>query len=243
MNGLPLVLGSGIAAPVAIPQVADTVLALPGRDGFDVIFGVTAGLIGLTFLAILLGILFLFFQARKVARAIESGRERLARDRGVEHLRRTAENIEKISRTFSDETERLRVAGAEVSARLTQVSDRMEERIEEFNALMEVIQDEAEEVFLDTASTARGMRRGLGRLAGGRQGSRMTRARRLARERLRADHREDAASSLPEAPGERSPEGEPGIGEDQLPDSQVTAPPGERPVPPPEGTEAEGHRP
>jgi hypothetical protein len=36
----------------------------------------------------------------------------------------------------------------------------MEERIEEFNVLMEVVQGEAEEIFLDTASTVRGVREG-----------------------------------------------------------------------------------
>jgi hypothetical protein len=36
----------------------------------------------------------------------------------------------------------------------------MEERIEEFNALMEVVQTEAEDLFLDTASTVRGVRAG-----------------------------------------------------------------------------------
>jgi len=36
----------------------------------------------------------------------------------------------------------------------------MEERIEEFNALMEVVQTEAEDLFLDTASTMRGVRAG-----------------------------------------------------------------------------------
>jgi len=44
--------------------------------------------------------------------------------------------------------------------RLQLASDRMEERIEEFNALMEVVQDEAEDIFIDTASTVRGVRAG-----------------------------------------------------------------------------------
>lgn len=37
----------------------------------------------------------------------------------------------------------------------------MEDRIEEFNALMEVVQGEAEEIFIDTASTMRGVREGV----------------------------------------------------------------------------------
>ncbi len=42
----------------------------------------------------------------------------------------------------------------------------MEERIEEFNALMSVVQDEAEDIFLDTASTVRGVREGARTISG-----------------------------------------------------------------------------
>lgn len=170
MTPLPLVPAASAAlapTPEAI-QVADTVLALPGRDGFDVIFGVTAGIIGLTFLAVLGALLILLLQTRKVAKAVDEARRRFAADRGVEHLRRAAENVEKLSRTIREEAEALRGSGAEVSERFTQVSDRMEERIDEFNALIEVMQEEAEELFMDTASTARGFRRGFGRLSDGR---------------------------------------------------------------------------
>ncbi len=45
----------------------------------------------------------------------------------------------------------------------------MEERIEEFNALMEVVQGEAEDIFLDTASTVRGVRAGARSIASGGQ--------------------------------------------------------------------------
>jgi hypothetical protein len=43
----------------------------------------------------------------------------------------------------------------------------MEERIEEFNAFMEVVQDEAEGAFVEGAARARGVRRGLDDLTSG----------------------------------------------------------------------------
>ena len=144
---------------------ADTVIAVPVRDGFDVVMAVTGGLIGATFLAVLLSFLFLLLQARKVASALEQTRDRLASDRGIEHLRSTAANMEEISKTLRGEVGKLSTSVTHLSDRLSQASTRMEERIEEFNALMEVVQSEAEEVFVDTASTARGVRRGLGSLA------------------------------------------------------------------------------
>ena len=144
---------------------ADTVVAIPLRDGFDVIFAVTGGLIGATFLAVLLAFLFLFVQTRRVSRAVTETRKRIATDPALEHLRKTASNVEEISGTLRDEVGRLSKSVGDLSDRLHQASERMEERIEEFNALMEVVQSEAEGVFVDTASTARGVRKGFGKLS------------------------------------------------------------------------------
>jgi methyl-accepting chemotaxis protein len=151
-----LLSGSALAA-------ADTVVAIPVRDGFDVITAVTGGLIGATFLAVLLAFLFVLSQTRRAARSLERLRKGVSADRGIEHLRNTAANLESISASLRDDIRRLSVSVGDLSERVDQASARMEERIEEFNALMEVIQDEAENVFIDTASTARGVRRGLGR--------------------------------------------------------------------------------
>lgn len=149
---------------------ADTVFAVPLRDGFDVVVAVAAGLIGATFLAVLLTFLFLLLMTRKLIQGFESARKRVAEDPGLEHLRKTAGNVEEISSTLKDEVGRLRASVSLLSDRLEQASNRMEERIDEFNALMEVVQSEAEEVFVDTASTARGVRKGLGHLGDGGRG-------------------------------------------------------------------------
>lgn len=74
-------------------------------------------------------------------------------------------NLEYISAQVRTDVERLNGSVKALSDRLNQASRRMEERIEEFNALMEVVQGEAEDVFLDTASTVRGVRAGARQLA------------------------------------------------------------------------------
>lgn len=163
--GSSTVLSPHAGAAVNLAQSVDTVLAVPVRDGFDVVIAVAAVLVGLTFFGLLLVVLFALVQTRKIARAVEETRRRIAADRGVEHLRNTARHLDEISGAFRDEVKKLSGSVTQLSERLTQASDRMEERIEEFNALMEVIQAEAEDVFVDTASTARGVRRGVGRLA------------------------------------------------------------------------------
>lgn len=77
-----------------------------------------------------------------------------------------AANLEYISAQVRTDVERLNGSVKALSDRLHQASDHMEERIEEFNALMEVVQGEAEGMFLDTAATVRGLRAGARQLTG-----------------------------------------------------------------------------
>lgn len=83
-----------------------------------------------------------------------------------ERARGIAENVEFITRTLRGDVEKLNSSVTSVTDKLKLASERMEERIEDFNALMEVVQEEAEDVFIDTAATVRGVRAGARSLAG-----------------------------------------------------------------------------
>ncbi|MHB1192439.1 MAG: hypothetical protein ACYC6F_05265 [Longimicrobiales bacterium] len=101
-----------------------------------------------------------------------------------DRARSISDNVQFITQALRSDVERLNASVKALTARLHQASSRMEERIEEFNALMEVVQSEAEEVFLDTAATVRGVREGA-------------RAMGRRREQLAPDEASDHA--LPEA--------------------------------------------
>jgi len=77
-----------------------------------------------------------------------------------DRARSISENVQFITQAVRGDVERLNASVQSLTARLHQASDHMEERIEEFNALMEVVQGEAEDIFLDTAATVRGVREG-----------------------------------------------------------------------------------
>ena len=193
------------ALPAA--QVADTVISVPVRDSFDMVFGVTAGMIGVTLLGFFVVLVFLIVQARHFTRVLERASDRIASDRGVEHLRRAAGNLEKISETLANEAEVIRGTGTALATRIERISDRMEDRIEEFNALMEVVQLEAEDVFVDTASTARGVRRGIGRLSS--SGKDRDRGGRTTREKDRPPTTPEPATPRevqPGVPGAKQPD-------------------------------------
>jgi hypothetical protein len=85
-----------------------------------------------------------------------------------ERARAISDNVEFITQALRTDVERLNSSVKALTDRLNLASERMEERIEEFNALMEVVQDEAEGIFIDTASTVRGVRAGARAIAGGR---------------------------------------------------------------------------
>lgn len=84
----------------------------------------------------------------------------------VDRTKVVADNLGYVSAMVRRDVERLSSTVSGLTGRLNQASDRMEERIEEFNALLEVAQSEAENLFLDTASTVRAVQasaRTLGR--------------------------------------------------------------------------------
>ena len=79
---------------------------------------------------------------------------------GTDRARVAAENVEYVSAMVREDVQKIRGSVSGLSGRLKEASERMEERVEEFNALMDVVQDEAEAVLLDTASVVRGVRAG-----------------------------------------------------------------------------------
>lgn len=153
-----------LPAPGLLAPASDTVVLVAARDALDIVYGVAAGSFVLLLLALLAVVLGVLFQARAAVRAIEKAGTRLLEGEAAARVGRTLEHVEAVASSVRGETERMSASVAKVTDQVTLASRRMEERIEEFNALLAVVQEEAEEVFLDTASTARGVRRGIGAL-------------------------------------------------------------------------------
>jgi len=84
----------------------------------------------------------------------------------TDRARVAAENVEYITSLVRQDVQKVRASVSGLSDRLGEASERMEERVEEFNALMDVVQDEAESVLLDTAAIVRGVRAGAQTMGG-----------------------------------------------------------------------------
>ena len=104
---------------------------------------------------LLLTMLVVLLQLRKLLAALQRQLQPVA-----DRARVAAENVEYISAVAREDVQKIHSSVAGLSDRLKDASQRMEERVEEFNALMDVVQSEAESVLLDTAAAVRGVRAG-----------------------------------------------------------------------------------
>jgi hypothetical protein len=84
----------------------------------------------------------------------------------LRHGQDVAENVNYITTSVRDDVQRFKGTLNTAQAKLERAARTTEERIGDFNALLEVVQEEAEQIFLSTASTVRGVRAGAERLRG-----------------------------------------------------------------------------
>jgi hypothetical protein len=144
--------------------------AIP-RDGLSVAADVAVVVIGaaVAVLALVTAALLL-----RLSRAVGELRIGVRQNLGPvsDRARAISDNVEFITQALRTDVERLNSSVKALTDRLNLASERMEERVEEFNALMEVVQDEAEGIFIDTASTVRGVRAGARSIAHGGEGRR-----------------------------------------------------------------------
>ena len=104
---------------------------------------------------LLVVILLFLVQLKKLLRSLQQHVQPV-----TDRARVAAENVEYITALVRQDVQKVRTSVSGLSDRLGEASERMEERVEEFNALMDVVQGEAEAVLLDTAAIVRGVRAG-----------------------------------------------------------------------------------
>ena len=140
--------------PALLPLQGTTqALAQPG--GLQVAADISAVALAAISALLLLTMLVLLVQLRKLLAALQRQLQPVA-----DRARVAAENVEFISAVVREDVQKIHSSVAGLSDRLKDASQRMEERVEEFNALMDVVQNEAESVLLDTAAAVRGVRAG-----------------------------------------------------------------------------------
>jgi hypothetical protein len=82
----------------------------------------------------------------------------------IENSIAVADNLKDISASLRGDVRRIASTVASANERVHQAVSATERRLTEFNALLSVVQDEAEDLFVSTASTVHGVRRGAATL-------------------------------------------------------------------------------
>jgi methyl-accepting chemotaxis protein len=133
----------------------DAVLTAIPRDGLQ-----TAADISLVVMAVgsgvaLIAVAVVLLQIRKLLRSLNEQVRPI-----TERAKTAAENVEYVSAMVREDVQKVNASIGAITDRLNEASDHMEDRVQEFNALMEVVQGEAERVFIDTAVAVRGVQAG-----------------------------------------------------------------------------------
>jgi methyl-accepting chemotaxis protein len=152
------------ASMAAQSPATDTVFMVAPRDGLATAEAVSA-------IVVAVGLVLLFLLAAILVLQIRRLSKNLERNAGpaLDRARSVAENVDFITASVRTDIQKLNESVGQITDRLNQASDRGEERVEDFNALIEVVQAEAEDIFLDTASTVRGVRAGAKALGNGEE--------------------------------------------------------------------------
>ncbi|MEQ8328969.1 MAG: hypothetical protein RH859_00755 [Longimicrobiales bacterium] len=143
----------------ALQAVPDTLVTVPLRDGLSM--AADGAMLAMAAALVVLAALLLSMM-RDMHKSMRRAHKAFEKNLGPvsERTVAIADNVEFITGALRTDVARLNASVKALTDRLHQASDRMEERIEEFNALMEVVQTEAEEIFIDTAATVRGVKEG-----------------------------------------------------------------------------------
>lgn len=148
------------------PALPGTVMALQAEVGWrlwvDVLADVATIVIAVALILVGIGVIVAALAARRLFKKVTPTVERLRVDVQpiIRHGTAVAENVNYVSTAVRGDVEALQQTVAAARKRVDRVSALAEERVNELNALLEVIQEEAEGLFIDTASTLRGVRAG-----------------------------------------------------------------------------------
>jgi uncharacterized protein YoxC len=155
--------GSAAAADTIFMQTSST------RGWFETVTGVASGIMTLTLMIMAIALVPAAWNFRKTYQKTAALLDRVQADVAplIKHAHSIADNVNYISTAVRADVSQIHGTLAEANERIQQAIGVTERRINEFNALLAVVQEEAEGVFVSTAATVRGVRTGASHFASG----------------------------------------------------------------------------
>jgi uncharacterized protein YoxC len=159
-------LAGGAWALLQAPALHDTVVVLKQiaaeRSWFDTVSGIASIVISLALLALAIGLLPAAWNFRKSYKKLNDMLDKVYGDVNpiMRHASTIADNVNYVTTAVRVDVQQVSRTVATANERLQEAVRLTERRLNEFNALMNVVQGEAEGAFVTAASTLRGMREG-----------------------------------------------------------------------------------
>jgi uncharacterized protein YoxC len=168
MTGTTVTVGLWLLQQAAV--VPDTIVTKAADPGFFAKVAAVAS--SLMTIALLVLAIFLVPAAWNFRQSYKKWNELLERVYGdinpiMRHASSIADNVDYITTSIRTDVQQVNATVAAANQRLHQAIALTEERLNQFSALLEVVQEEAEQLFVSTASAARGVREGARSLARG----------------------------------------------------------------------------
>jgi len=150
----------------AVQAARDTLFVVQQQAGWqgwiDVLASVATIVVAVALLMVGLGAIFAGLKVRKLMKKLEEATQKLRVDLApaIHHVTSVSENVDFVSRTVRKDVERLSETVTSANQSLQRAAREAERRAAEFNALLGVVQEEAEDLLLGGAAAIRGAKVG-----------------------------------------------------------------------------------
>ena len=152
-----------LQAAAAFPDTIITRQIQPEPTTFEKVTTYASGLASIALLVLAIALVPAAWNFRKSYAKVSDMLDRIYGDINpiMRHASTIADNVNYISTSIRVDVQQVSQTIAAANQKLAASLEMAEERIKEMNALMAVVQEEAEGVFISTASTLRGVRTGI----------------------------------------------------------------------------------
>ena len=146
--------------------VRDTVIVVQQKPGWqhwvEALAAVAQIVLAIALLAVGIGLLFAAMKVKALMKKLEEQGQKLRVDLGpaIRNVTAVTENATAVSNTVRGDVDRLSASVTAATEKLKDAAEVAEQRVGEFNALIGVVQEEAEQLFIGGAATIRGVRAG-----------------------------------------------------------------------------------
>ena len=146
--------------------VRDTVFVVQQKPGWqhwvEALAAVAQIVLAIALLAVGIGLLFAALKVKALMKKLEEQGQKLRVDLApaIRNVTTVTENATAMSKTVRGDVDRLSASVTAATEKLKDAAEVAEQRVGEFNALIGVVQEEAEELFIGSAAALRGVRAG-----------------------------------------------------------------------------------